>query len=40
MCAIRCADSDQSGVPLAPLLIKQVDEVAGTLEIGTLAGRG
>jgi hypothetical protein len=27
-------------VPLAPLLIKQVDEMAGTLGIEPLTGRG
>jgi LDH2 family malate/lactate/ureidoglycolate dehydrogenase len=36
----RRADRAQNGVPLAPLLIKQVDEMAGTLGIRTLTGRG
>jgi LDH2 family malate/lactate/ureidoglycolate dehydrogenase len=36
----RRADRQQNGVPLAPLLIKQVDEMAGTLGIKALMGRG
>jgi LDH2 family malate/lactate/ureidoglycolate dehydrogenase len=35
----RRADRAQNGVPLAPLLIKQVDEMAGTLGINPLTGR-
>jgi len=34
-----CPEREQSGVPLAPLLIKEVDELAGTLGIETLTGR-
>jgi len=36
----RRADRAQNGVPLAPLPIKQVDEMAGPLGIRTLTGRG
>src|SRR5438477_3888166 len=35
----RRADRQQNGVPLAPLLIKQVDELAGTLGIKPLTRR-
>src|SRR6266481_9562374 len=36
----RRADRAQNGVPVAPLLIKQVDEMAGPLGIKPLTGRG
>lgn len=36
----RRADREQNGVPLAESLIKQVDEMAKTLGIETLSGRG
>jgi hypothetical protein len=36
----RRADREQNGVPLAESLIKQVDDLAGTLGIKPLTGRG
>ena len=37
---VRRADREQNGVPLAQSLIKQVDEMAKTLSIAPLTGRG